>query len=48
MEKKNANQQQSVQVERKQNPPAKRIEIHSKHQKLVVRDMKTGQYVNKR
>lgn len=48
MEKKNANQQQSVQVEIKQNPPAKRIEVHPIHQKLVVRDLKTGQYVDKR
>ncbi|GAW29186.1 hypothetical protein ULO1_27260, partial [Carboxydocella sp. ULO1] len=28
--------------------PAKRIEVHPVHQKLVVRDMKTGQFVNKR
>jgi len=40
------NQNQSIQVY--ENPPSKRIEIHSKHQKLVVRDLKTGQYVNKR
>jgi len=42
-EKQNQNQ-----VQIKQNPPAKRIEVHSGHQKLVVRDLKTGQYVNKR
>lgn len=40
------NQNQPIQVY--ENPPSKRIEIHSKHQKLVVRDMKTGRYVNKR
>ena len=45
MEKKQ-NQNQSIQVYK--NPPSKRIEIHSGHQKLVVRDMKTGRYVNKR
>ena len=48
MEKKNVNQQQSVQVEIKQNPPATRLEVHPIHQKLVVRDMKTGQYAKKR
>lgn len=32
----------------KQNPPVKRIEVHGGHQRLVVRDLKTGQYVNKR
>jgi len=40
------NQNQPVQVYK--NPTSKRIEIHSRHQKLVVRDLKTGQYVNKR
>jgi len=40
------NQNQQVQVY--QNPPAKRIEVHGGHQKLVVRDLKTGQYINKR
>jgi len=40
------NQNQPVQVYK--NPISKRIEIHSRHQKLVVRDLKTGQYVNKR
>ncbi len=40
------NQNQPTQVS--ENSPLKRIEIHSRHQKLVVRDMKTGRYVNKR
>jgi len=44
--KEKQNQNQPVQVY--ENPASKRIEIHSKHQKLVVRDLKTGQYVNKR
>lgn len=41
-------QKQNQQVQVYQNPPVKRIEIHSRHQKLVVRDLKTGRYVNKR
>jgi len=49
VEKQNQSQQTTqIQIEIKQNPPAKRIEVHPIHQKLVVRDMKTGQYVNKR
>jgi len=40
------NQNQPIQVY--QNPTLRRIEIHSKHQKLVMRDLKTGRYVNKR
>jgi len=28
-----------------QNPTSRRIEIHSKHQKLVVRDLKTGLFL---
>jgi len=47
VEKKNVNQQQSVQVGIKQNPPAKRIEVHPIHQKLIVRDIKTGRFVQK-
>lgn len=31
----------------KTEPAGKRIEVHSGHQKLVVRDLKTGRYVNK-
>jgi len=34
------NQNQPIQVY--ENSPSKRIEIHSRHQKLVVRDLKTG------
>ncbi|SIN69470.1 hypothetical protein SAMN05444368_1252 [Acetomicrobium flavidum] len=34
------NQNQPIQVY--ENPTSKRIEIHSRHHKLVVRDMKTG------
>lgn len=30
------------------NPIAKRIEVHSGHQKLVMRDMRTGRYTQKR
>jgi len=41
------NQNQPIQVYENP-PPSKRIEIHSRHQKLVVRDMKTGRYTNKR
>jgi len=44
----NQGQNQKIQIKIKQNPPAKRIEVHGGHQKLVVRDLKTGQYVNKR
>jgi len=44
----NQSQNQKIQIKIKQNPPAKRIEVHGGHQKLVVRDLKTGQYVNKR
>jgi len=40
------NQNQPTQVY--QNPTSRRIEMHPKHQKLVVRDLKTGRYVNKR
>ena len=32
----------------KQNPAVKRIETHGGHQKLVIRDLKTGKYVKKR
>ena len=35
-------------IEVKQTPPFRRIEVHSGHQKLMVRDLKTGQYVGKR
>jgi len=48
VERQNQSLQQKEQVEIKQNPPAKRIEVHPIHQKLVVRDLKTGQYVDKR
>jgi len=41
-------QKQNQPIQVYENPPSKRIEIHSRHQKLVVRDLKTGQYVNKR
>jgi len=44
--KEKQNQNQPIQVY--QNPPAKRIEVHSGHRKLVVRDLKTGQYAKKR
>jgi hypothetical protein len=44
----NQSQNQKIQIKIKQNPPAKRIEVHGGHQRLVVRDLKTGQYVNKR
>lgn len=48
MEEKQNQNQQVQQVQVYQNPTPRRIEIHSKHQKLVVRDMKTGRYINKR
>ena len=44
----NQGQNQKIQIKIKQNPPAKRIEVHSGHRKLVVRDLKTGQYAKKR
>ena len=44
--KEKQNQNQQVQVY--ENSSSKRIEIHTRYQKLVVRDMKTGRYVNKR
>lgn len=40
------NQNQQAQI--KQSPPVKRIETHSGHHKLVIRDLQTGQYVKKR
>jgi len=41
-------QKQNQPIQVYENSPSKRIEIHSKHQKLVVRDVKTGRYTNKR
>jgi len=43
--KEKQNQNQQVQVY--QNPPAKRIEVHPIHQKLIVRDIKTGRFLQK-
>ncbi|ADQ06500.1 hypothetical protein Calhy_0763 [Caldicellulosiruptor hydrothermalis 108] len=48
MTQQNLNNSNQTEITIKQNPPIKRIETHPIHQKLIIRDMKTGRFAEKR